>query len=91
MNLNIYKSFFLNQLSYIYYVLTIVITLQYLNVVNVGDSGFMLFRNGNMIYKSSIQQYFFNCPYQLGKSNGCDDPSIAKVTNLYPIMSLLFC
>ncbi|KAJ9673490.1 hypothetical protein PVL29_023197 [Vitis rotundifolia] len=56
----------------------ITLTDEYLNVINVGDSGFMLFRNGNMIYKSSIQQHFFNCPCQLGKSSRCDDPSIAE-------------
>lgn len=86
MNLNIY-NFFLNQLSYIYYVLTIVTTLQCLNVVNVGDSGFMIFRYGRMIYKSSIQQHFFNCPCQLGKT--CDDPSVAEVPNLYPIVKFI--
>ena len=59
--------------------LTIVIPLQSLNVVNVGDSGFMLFRKGNMIYKSSTQQHRFYSPYQLGKNSHCDDPSVAEV------------
>ncbi|XP_002274456.5 probable protein phosphatase 2C 55 [Vitis vinifera] len=50
----------------------------YLHVVNVGDSGFMLFRDGEMVYKSPIQQRGFNCPYQLGRSKGSDRPSSAE-------------
>ncbi|CAK7335754.1 unnamed protein product [Dovyalis caffra] len=36
-----------------------------LTTVNMGDGGFMLIRNGGDVYKSSIQQYSFNYPYQL--------------------------
>ncbi|KAJ9695462.1 hypothetical protein PVL29_010773 [Vitis rotundifolia] len=50
----------------------------YLHAVNVGDSGFMLFRDGEMVYKSPVQQSAFNCPYQLGRSKGCDRPSSAE-------------
>ncbi|KAL3516711.1 hypothetical protein ACH5RR_023613 [Cinchona calisaya] len=40
-----------------------------LHAVNVGDSGFVHFRHGKIIYRSPIQQYEFNCPYQLEKGN----------------------
>jgi len=33
---------------------------------NVGDSGFLLIRNGSIIYRTKEQQHYFNCPYQLG-------------------------
>ncbi|XP_050368820.1 probable protein phosphatase 2C 55 [Argentina anserina] len=38
-----------------------------LHAVNVGDSGFMLFRNKKCIYKSEIQIRSFNCPVKLGR------------------------
>ena len=47
--------------------------------MNVGDSGFMLFRDEEMVYKSPVQQRGFNCPYQLGRSKGSDRPSSAEV------------
>ncbi|KAK4486341.1 hypothetical protein RD792_009012 [Penstemon davidsonii] len=37
-----------------------------LHAANVGDSGFLLIRNGVVFYKSPIQVKRFNCPYQLG-------------------------
>ncbi|KAL3818270.1 hypothetical protein ACJIZ3_004175 [Penstemon smallii] len=37
-----------------------------LHAANVGDSGFLLIRNGVEFYKSPIQVNRFNCPYQLG-------------------------
>ncbi|KAJ9673491.1 hypothetical protein PVL29_023198 [Vitis rotundifolia] len=54
----------------------ITLTNEYLHVVNVGDSGFLLFRDGDLIYKSPTQQHYFNSPYQLGKKS--DDPSVAE-------------
>ncbi|KAL8041357.1 hypothetical protein ABFX02_10G160000 [Erythranthe guttata] len=36
---------------------------------NVGDSGFMLIRAGKTFYRSPVQQYRFNFPYQLQKSS----------------------
>lgn len=38
---------------------------------NVGDSGYMIFRNGKLQYKSESGQDSFNLPHQLGK-NGHD-------------------
>lgn len=43
---------------------------------NVGDSGFFLIRKGKIIYKLPIEQWRFNCPYQLG--NCKDNPSVAQ-------------
>ncbi|GJQ08676.1 hypothetical protein GpartN1_g467.t1 [Galdieria partita] len=34
--------------------------------VSVGDSGLVIFRDGNLIFKTVEQQHYFNCPYQLG-------------------------
>ncbi|KAM3339587.1 putative protein phosphatase 2C 55 [Capsicum galapagoense] len=51
-----------------------------IRAANVGDSGFFLLRKGKIIYKSSIQQRGFGCPYQLGKCN--DNPSVAKEMEL---------
>ncbi|XVF26804.1 hypothetical protein REPUB_Repub14bG0050400 [Reevesia pubescens] len=48
-----------------------------LHVVNVGDSGFMVFRNTKLVYQSPIQQHDFNRPYQLGNSQTSDKPDMA--------------
>ncbi|KDP40765.1 hypothetical protein JCGZ_24764 [Jatropha curcas] len=47
-----------------------------LHYVNLGDSGFMLFRDKKYIYKSPVQQHEFNRPYQLGTCSS-DMPCIA--------------
>ncbi|KAJ4830791.1 hypothetical protein Tsubulata_016929 [Turnera subulata] len=36
-----------------------------LRYANVGDSGFMVFRNKKLVYQSPTQQRRFNCPYTL--------------------------
>lgn len=38
----------------------------YMRSANIGDSGFMVIRNGNIVYRSKEQQFSFNFPYQLG-------------------------
>ncbi|KAF9596043.1 hypothetical protein IFM89_006970 [Coptis chinensis] len=49
-----------------------------LHAVNVGDSGFRVFRRGEgCVYRSPVQQHQFNCPYQLGITK--DHPSSAEV------------
>ncbi|XP_008226582.1 PREDICTED: probable protein phosphatase 2C 55 [Prunus mume] len=48
-----------------------------LHAVNVGDSGFMVFRDSRCLYKSPPQQRMFNCPYQLGNYVGYDCPKAA--------------
>jgi hypothetical protein len=42
-----------------------------LHVLNVGDSGIHILRNGQCIFQTGDQQHYFNCPYQLGM--GSDD------------------
>lgn len=37
-----------------------------LRCLNLGDSGAMLIRRGAVVYRTSEQQHYFNCPYQLG-------------------------
>lgn len=37
-----------------------------LRVVNLGDSGFILIRNGTVVFKTRALEHFFDCPYQLG-------------------------
>lgn len=37
-----------------------------LKVVNLGDSGFILVRNGTVVFKTRALEHFFDCPYQLG-------------------------
>ncbi|KAH7840424.1 hypothetical protein Vadar_016629 [Vaccinium darrowii] len=48
-------------------------------VANVGDSGFMVIREGKEVFKSSIQQHTFNCPYQLGNATRSDSPNLAQM------------
>ncbi|KAK4355260.1 hypothetical protein RND71_024231 [Anisodus tanguticus] len=50
-----------------------------LYAVNLGDSGFMLVRNGSPVFKSPSQQHGFNFPYQLDCNNAGDSPSSAMV------------
>ncbi|KAL4341853.1 hypothetical protein GQ457_08G032260 [Hibiscus cannabinus] len=53
-----------------------------LHAVNMGDSGFMVIRQGAAVYKSPIQQHSFNHPYQLGNCANCDKPRQAQVMKL---------
>ncbi|XP_059662196.1 probable protein phosphatase 2C 80 isoform X2 [Cornus florida] len=50
----------------------------HLHAANVGDSGFLLIREGEDVYKSPIQQRRFNHPYQLGNTSK-DKPSSAQI------------
>lgn len=46
--------------------------------INVGNSGFMIFKANKLVYKSSTQQYYFNIMYQLGKNESCNQMRLAK-------------
>ncbi|WMV47396.1 hypothetical protein MTR67_040781 [Solanum verrucosum] len=50
-----------------------------LYAVNLGDSGFMLVRNGCAVFKSPSQQHGFNFPNQLDCNNAGDSRSSAMV------------
>jgi protein phosphatase PTC7 len=39
-----------------------------LDLLNVGDSGMLVVRNSQIVYRTVEQQHYFNCPYQLGES-----------------------
>ncbi|KAF6147386.1 hypothetical protein GIB67_003284 [Kingdonia uniflora] len=49
-----------------------------LNCLNVGDSGFIVVQEGAVIYRSPIQQSYFNCQFQLGNSPSCNRPNSAQ-------------
>nr|DAD28899.1 TPA_asm: hypothetical protein HUJ06_030367 [Nelumbo nucifera] len=61
-----------------------------LHAVNVGDSGFLVIRDGKIFYSSPIQQHKFNCPYQLGNNPKCDQPNSAMVSD-YTCFPASFC
>ncbi|KAL3522295.1 hypothetical protein ACH5RR_015129 [Cinchona calisaya] len=42
----------------------------FLHAVNLGDSGFLVIRDGKIVYNSPFQQSGFNCPFQLGNWTG---------------------
>jgi len=37
-----------------------------LEASNLGDSGFLVIRNGAVVFQTPVQEHFFDCPYQLG-------------------------
>eukprot|EP00871_Galdieria_phlegrea_P004566 jgi/Galph1/510/GphlegSOOS_G5280.1 len=37
--------------------------------INVGDSGFLHIRKGSALFRTTEQQHFFNCPFQLGTNS----------------------
>lgn len=58
----------------------IALTDQGLHAINLGDSGFMVIRDGCTIFRSPVQQHNFNLTYQLGSgNNGGDLPSSGQV------------
>jgi len=52
-----------------------------LKTANLGDSGFMVIRGSNILYRSKEQQHSFNFPYQLG-TGSADLPHHAVCVNL---------
>ncbi len=51
-----------------------------LHAANVGDSGFMVIRGSEVVFKSPPQQHSFNFPFQLGpRDKGYQTPSDAQV------------
>mmetsp|Transcript_25662 Transcript_25662/g.31122 ORF Transcript_25662/g.31122 Transcript_25662/m.31122 type:complete len:428 (+) Transcript_25662:452-1735(+) len=51
----------------------------HLEAINLGDSGFLVVRNGEIVLRSSPQQHSFNCPYQLASRAGGDEPKHARL------------
>ncbi|XP_061342359.1 probable protein phosphatase 2C 80 [Gastrolobium bilobum] len=50
-----------------------------LHAVNLGDSGFIVVRDGSTIFRSPVQQHEFNFTYQLECGTGGDLPSSGEV------------
>ncbi|XP_051150081.1 probable protein phosphatase 2C 55 isoform X2 [Andrographis paniculata] len=57
----------------------IVLTNQGLHAINLGDSGFMVVRDGCTVFKSPVQQHDFNFTYQLANGDAGDLPSSGQV------------
>eukprot|EP00249_Psilotum_nudum_P022481 c28532_g1_i3 orf=383-1780(+) len=57
-----------------------------LQAVNLGDSGFIIVRNGRKIFKSPVQQHQFNVPFQL-ENGGSDPPSAAEISEHFKLFS----
>ncbi|KAJ6843459.1 putative protein phosphatase 2C 55 [Iris pallida] len=64
----------------------IALTDQGVHAVNLGDSGFIVVRDGSTIFRSPVQQHDFNFTYQLESGNVSDLPSAAQVFTV-PIAS----
>jgi len=56
-----------------------------LHAANLGDSGFLIIRNGALVYKTKEQQHYFNCPFQIGSSRDMpEDAQRIVVDDLQP-------
>ena len=53
--------------------------MQGLHAINLGDSGFMVVRDGCTIFRSPVQQHDFNFTYQLESGSNGDLPSSGQV------------
>ena len=52
---------------------------QGIHAINLGDSGFMVVREGCTIFRSPVQQHDFNFTYQLESGSNGDLPSSGQV------------
>ncbi|KAK8705632.1 hypothetical protein V6N13_049230 [Hibiscus sabdariffa] len=57
----------------------IALTDQGLHAINLGDSGFMVVRDGCTVFRSPVQQHDFNFTYQLESGSNGDLPSSGQV------------
>ncbi|CAH8276384.1 unnamed protein product [Arabidopsis lyrata] len=57
----------------------IALTNQGLHAINLGDSGFMVVREGHTVFRSPVQQHDFNFTYQLESGRNGDLPSSGQV------------
>ncbi|KAJ9567378.1 hypothetical protein OSB04_003344 [Centaurea solstitialis] len=60
----------------------IALTNQGLNAINLGDSGFMIVRDGCTVFRSPAQQHGFNFTYQLENGRNSDLPSSGQVFSI---------
>ncbi|KAL8143582.1 hypothetical protein V2J09_016614 [Rumex salicifolius] len=64
----------------------VALTEEGIRAINVGDSGFVVIRDGSTVFHSPPQQYGFNFPYQLGNDTGADVPSSGQVFK-FPVIA----
>ncbi|KAL2348485.1 hypothetical protein Fmac_002485 [Flemingia macrophylla] len=64
----------------------VALTDKVLHAINLGDSGFILVRDGCTIFQSPVQPHDFNFTYQLESGNGADLPSSGEVFSI-PVAS----
>ncbi|OVA04543.1 Protein phosphatase 2C (PP2C)-like domain [Macleaya cordata] len=57
----------------------IALTEQGINAINLGDSGFVVVRDGCTVFRSPVQQHDFNFTFQLESGNDGDLPSSGQV------------
>ncbi|GMI91240.1 hypothetical protein like AT4G16580 [Hibiscus trionum] len=57
----------------------IALTNQGLHAINLGDSGFMVIRDGCTIFRSPVQQHDFNFTYQLESGSNGDLPNTGQI------------
>ncbi|KAF6166604.1 hypothetical protein GIB67_005466 [Kingdonia uniflora] len=55
---------------------------QGLHAINLGDSGFIVIRDGCTVFQSPVQQHGFNFPHQLENGTNGDLPSSGQVFNV---------
>ena len=53
----------------------------YLHAANIGDSGFLLVRDGRVLLRSEEQQHYFNTPYQLSNGPPGQDGQVRRHTD----------
>ena len=51
----------------------------FLSSANLGDSGYLVVRDGRVCYRTAQQEHIFGCPYQLSSAAGGDSPADAVV------------
>lgn len=64
----------------------IALTERGIHAINLGDSGFIIVRDGCTVFRSPVQQHGFNFTYQLESGNDGDLPSSGEVFNV-PVLA----
>ncbi|GFP84441.1 probable protein phosphatase 2c 55 [Phtheirospermum japonicum] len=59
---------------------------QDLHAINLGDSGFIVIRDGCLIFESPVQQHGFNYTYQLARGNEGDLPGSGQVFKIPAVL-----
>jgi protein phosphatase PTC7 len=59
--------------------LVVVLRSRSLWAANLGDSGFLVLRDGGVLYRAPQQQHEFNFPFQLSSRRGADMPTDAQL------------